>query len=139
MRALGFSRLRRLEAEPRHQRAQVGITPADLTDRRCDQAVLGFDRPQSATDRARGFDDLDLVTGPSQASATDQSRQSAPDDDDRGHLEVPRAGPNGGARRTGGTRKYPNAQSGQQVFVDDDEGGCGLIHGRLREQRMKQI
>ena len=65
MRALGSSRLRRLEPEPRHQRAQIGITPADLADRGREQAVPGFDRPQPATDRGRGLDDLDLVTGPS--------------------------------------------------------------------------
>ncbi len=130
MRTFDSSRLRGLEPQPRHECAQVGITPADLAHGRREQAVLGFDRSQPAADCGCHFDDLHLVTGPKQPNATDQSGQSTPNDNDRCHLDDPRsdlAWPRTGA----GTPLQPGHQPEQWVFVIDDEGGSGLIHGRL--------
>jgi hypothetical protein len=62
---LDSSRLRGFESKPGDERAQIGVTPSNLTHCRCDRAMLGFDRSQSAAHGGRHFDDLDLVAGPS--------------------------------------------------------------------------
>ena len=92
--------------------------------------MLGFDGSQSAADCGRHFDDLDLVAGPQQASTAHQSGEPTPDDDDRCHLDHPQSGLCK-TRGFAGTREPSDPHPEQWVFVDGDESGSRLIHGRL--------
>ena len=90
--ALYQGRVPGLEAQRRHEGAEIRVALADLAHAGLERTVLGRDRTQAAADPRLGFEDESGVSRARELGGADEARKTRADDDDGRHSVARRAG-----------------------------------------------